>query len=323
MLGIGAAAVGVLYLASGFYQIEPGARGVVTTFGDFASLTDPGLNWHVPWPVQAVEKVDVQEDRAVAIGRGSDKVSMLTSDLNIVEVDMQVNYRIKDDADTAPGELPNAAKYVFNIEEPEALVRAAAEAALREVVGGEEFGPIISQGRAIVNDQTADILQSTLDSYQSGIEILRVNFGQADPPEQVIASQRDVVDARSEAEQKVNVATGYASRQVPVAQGQARQTVLDAEAYAARVTAEARGDAARFVDVYDEYVKAPEVTRERLYLETMENVLSRSNKIILDDNGGGGGGAVPLLDVNELAGAARQRRQRAPQDGAQNQQGGN
>ena len=320
VLGLGAAAVAALWLASGFYQVQPGERGVVTTFGDFATLSDSGLNWHVPWPVQDVTKVDVQNDRAVTIGRGNDKVSMLTSDLNIVEVDMQVNYRIKDDADTPPGELPNAAKYVFNIgpEEVPQLVRASAEAALREVVGGEEFGPIISRGRAIVTDQTLAILQDTLDSYDSGIEVIRINFGQADPPGEVIASQRDVVDARSEFEQKINVANGYANRQVPVARGEARQTVLDAEAYAAQVVAEARGDAARFVDIYDEYAKAPEVTRQRMYLETMERVLGDMNKVVIDQDAGG---AVPLLDVNTLAAS---RQQRATRDERANRsQGGN
>ena len=311
VLALGAAAIGVLYLASGFYQIDPGGRGVVTTFGNFTSLTGPGLNWRVPWPVQSVDEVDVQEERAISVGSSSDKVAMLTSDLNIVEVDMQVNYRIKDDADTAVGELPNAAKYVFNVEEPDRLVRAAAEAALREVVGAEEFGPIISSGRAIVTDRTTTILQQTLDSYGSGIAVTRLNFGQADPPGDVIDAQRDVINARSEAETAVNQATAQANRVVPVARGQARQTVLDAEGYAARVVAEARGDAARFVDIYDEYAKAPEVTRQRMYLETMEGVLGDINKVVIDQDAGG---AVPLLDLNAVAGSRQQRRNQAQAD---------
>ncbi|MBB4659156.1 FtsH protease activity modulator HflK [Parvularcula dongshanensis] len=302
----GAAALGVLYLASGIYQIQPGERGVVTTFGKFTGLTGPGLNWHMPWPFQRVVDVDVQGDRAVTIGRGQGgRTSMLTSDLNIVDVDMQVNYRIKDDADTAPGELPNAAKFAYNIEDPTGLVKSAAEAALREVVGGEEFGPIISRGRSIVNEGTADILQQTLDSYDSGIQVIRVNFGEATPPQEVRDSQLDVVNARSDAEQRVNVATGYANQRVPVARGQARQTVLDAEAYAARVVAEARGDAARFVDIYDEYARAPEVTRRRMYLETMEEVLGDMNKIVIDENAGG---TMPYLNLNELARQDQNRR---------------
>jgi len=306
ILGIGAAIIAVLYLFSGIYQVQPGERGVVTTFGSFSGLSSPGLNWHVPWPVQDVEKVDVQSDRAVTIGRGQGgRTSMLTSDLNIVNVDMQVNYRIKDAGATGPDELPTAAKFLFNIEEPEALVEAAAEAALREVVGANEFGPIISRGRNIVNERTTQILQETLDSYDSGIEIIRVNFGQADPPERVIPSQRDVVDARSEAERQVNVATGYLNQRVPVAQGQARQTVLDAEAYAARVVAEARGDAVRFNDIYAEYAKSPDVTRQRMYLETMEDVLGDMDKVLIDQDSGG---TLPYLNINELSREGQRRR---------------
>ena len=305
MIAIGAAALGVLYFASGIYQVEPGARGVVTTFGEFSALTSPGLRWHWPWPFQTVVVEDVQQDRQVSIGGTSGQTSMLTSDLNIVDVSMTVSYRIKDDADTAPGELPNVARFVYNIEEPQKLVLASAEAALREVVGANEFGPIISRGRNIVNDRTGEILQETLDGYDAGIQIIRVNFGEATPPGDVVASQRDVVDARSDAETAVNQATAYANREVPVAQGQARQTVLDAEAYAARVVAEARGDAARFVDIHEEYARAPEVTRQRMYLETMEDVLGDMNKIVIDDQAGG---ALPYLNLNELVREGAQRR---------------
>lgn len=301
LLGLGAAALGLLWIASGVYQVGAGERGVVTTFGDFTTLTSSGLNWHVPWPVQDVVKVDVQEDRQISVSQGTGgRSTMLTSDLNIVDVEMTVSYRIKDDADTAEGELPNAAKYVFNIgvDETQKLVRAAANAALREVIGGQEFRPIIAGQRALVNERTAAILQDTLDRYDSGIDILRVNFQRADPPEAVIGSQRDVVDARSEAEEKINNATGYANRRVPVARGEARQKVLQAEAYAAQVVAEARGDAARFEDIYAEYAKAPEVTRRRMYLETMEKVLGDIDKVVIDDQSGG---TLPYLNVNELA----------------------
>ena len=289
-----------LYAFSGVYQVAPGSRGVVTTFGDFTNLTDPGLNWHIPAPFQSVDVVAVEEDRRVQIGGSSNRISMLTSDLNIVDVGMQVNYRIKSDAtwDPSSGELPNAGKFIFNIEEPDDAVKISAEAALREVVGANEFEPIISSGRRIVNEQTASILQATLDSYNGGIEVIRVNFGQADPPQLVIPDQRDVIDANSEAEQQVNVATGYANQKVPRAEGQARQTVLNAEAYAADVVAQARGDAARFDAIYEEYAKAPEVTRQRMYLETMELVLGDMNKVLIDDDAGG---TLPYLNINELA----------------------
>ncbi|MEM9988773.1 MAG: FtsH protease activity modulator HflK, partial [Pseudomonadota bacterium] len=215
----------VLYLLSGFYTVSPGARGVVTTFGQYSGLTVPGLNWHVPWPVQSKTVVSVDQDRTVAIGRGQGggKTSMLTSDLNIVDVEMTVNYKVGTDGTLAENELPNAAKFVFNIEGPESLVRAAAESALRQVVGESEFGPIISANRSEVNARTQSILQEILDSYNSGIEVIRVNFGQADPPESVIPAQRDVIDARSQAERRVNEATRTANSIVPRAQGEAAQ----------------------------------------------------------------------------------------------------
>jgi membrane protease subunit HflK len=311
---LGLVAIGIvgLWLFSGLYQVQSGERGVVTTFGDFAGLSDPGLNWHVPWPVQDVEIVDVEEDQQATIGGRSSQTSMLTSDLNIVDVSLDVNYRIKSDATWSPesGELPNAAKVLFNIERPQETVRAAAEAALREVVGANEFGPIISRGRSIVNDQTAQILQETLDSYNSGIQVIRVNFGQADPPEAVIDAQRDVIDATSDAEQQVNVAQGYANQTVPRAQGEAAQVLLEAEAYAARVVAEAKGDASRFTSILEEYTKAPDVTRQRMYLETMEQVLSDMNKVVIDEDAGG---AMPYLNLNEIARDAQQdRRERQP-----------
>ncbi|MCQ8184686.1 FtsH protease activity modulator HflK [Parvularcula maris] len=319
VFGLVIAGIIALWLFSGIYQVKPGERGVVTTFGNFTGLTGPGLNWHVPWPIQNAEKVDVVADREVRIGGNSSRVSMLTSDLNIVDVNMTVNYEVKPDETWDGGDetLPNAAKYLFNIEEPSVTVRAAAEAALREVVGANEFEPIVSRGRALVNQRTAEILQNTLDSYDSGVNIIRVNFGTASPPERVVPAQRDVIDANSQAERQVNVAQGIANRQIPVAQGEARQIVLDAEAYAARVVAEANGDAARFNAIYDEYAKAPEVTRQRMYLETMERVLGDMNKVVIDDDAGG---TLPYLNLNELAREAQQNRPRRTSGSSQPQQ---
>lgn len=283
---------------------------MVTTFGQFTDLTSPGLNWRAPWPIQNHEVLEVVQDRSVTIGRGQGgKTSMLTSDLNIVDVDMTVNYQIRSDAvPPAEGELPNAAKYLFNVERPDELVRAAAESALREVVGANRFEPIISRGRSIVNDDTADLLQEILDDYESGIEIIRVNFGEAAPPAEVADDQRDLINASSEAERQVNEANGYYNQKVPQAQGVARQKILDAEAYAARVVAEAVGQKSRFDDIYTQYVRAPEVTRQRLYLETMERVLGQMNKVVIDDQAGG---ALPYLNLNEIVREGQQtRRQR-------------
>ena len=304
VLGLGAAALLVLYGFSGLYQIEPGERGVVTTFGDYSGLTLPGLNWHVPWPVQAVAKVDVENLNSVRVPDNA-KASMLTSDLNIVDVDATVNWVIKSDATLEEGELPNAAKFLFNVEDQEEMIRAVTEAALREVIGANEFEPIVSRGRAIVQDETRQIVQRTLDEYDSGIQVVRVNFGEATPPGAVVPAQTDVINARSEAEQRVNEAQQYANQIVPRSQGDARAKVLEAEAYAERTIAESRGLASRFTDVYAEYAKAPEVTRQRLYLETMERVLADMNKVVIDDEAGG---TLPYLNVNELAREARQNR---------------
>lgn len=300
-------ALAALWAFSGIYQVQPGSRGVVTTFGNFTSLTGPGLNWHVPYPIQDVEIVDVENDRRESISGSRSRTSMLTSDLNIVDVSLDVNYQVKSDATWDPDndELPNAAKFVFNIEDPEMTVRAAAEAALREVVGANEFGPIVSRGRSIVNERTAEILQQTLDSYNSGIRVIRVNFGEASPPEPVVPAQRDVIDATSQAEETVNRAQGYANQRVPRAEGEARQKVLEAEGYAAEVVAQARGDAARFTAILDEYSKAPDVTRQRMYLETLERVLGDMNKVLIDDEAGG---TLPYLNLNELARDAQRSR---------------
>ena len=311
VLGIGAAVVAALWVASGFYQIAPGQRGVETTLGDYAGLTGPGLNWHVPWPFQSVEKVDTEELQSTAVPGRASEASMLTSDLNIVDVSATVNWKIKADAGLDDGEMPNAAKYIFNVEEQEEMIRAVTEAALREVIGANEFEQIVSRGRAVVQDATREIVQRTLDEYESGIDVVRLNFNEATPPDAVVPAQTDVINARSQAEQRVNEAQRYANQIVPRSRGEAEARVLQAEAYAAETVAEARGLASRFDDVYAEYVKAPEVTRQRLYLETMEDVLGDMNKVVIDNDAGG---TLPYLNVNELARDAREGRETRSRD---------
>jgi len=309
---VGILAVLAIYLFSAAYTVNPGSRGVVTTFGNFSGITSPGLNFHFP-PVQSVVIVDVENDRRQSLGGNS--TSMLTSDLNIVDVSLDVNYKVKSDATWNPdsGELPNAAKFVFNIEDPASTVQAATAAALREVVGANEFGPIVSRGRAVVQQRTTEILQETLDSYDSGIQVIRVNFDQATPPGPVVPAQRDVIDATSQAEQRVNEAQAYANSVVPRAEGVAFQMVSEAEAYAAQVVAQAKGDSARFSSILTEYSKAPQVTRQRMYLETLEGVLGDMNKVVIDDEAGG---TLPYLNLNELARDA-QRGNQAPRGGQQ------
>ncbi|WP_306253215.1 FtsH protease activity modulator HflK [Parvularcula sp. IMCC14364] len=288
----------ILYGLNAFYRVEPGEVSVVTTFGKYSGVEASGMRVHFP-PVQSKEIVLVAQDRSIDVGinsRSVDESAMLTSDLNIANVTLSVNWKIQEGV-TEPGEMPGAAKYVFNVENQEQLVKAIAEAAVREVVGSSEFDPLVTNGRAIVPEQMQVIMQEALDNYESGIEILSVNFDKAEPPTEVIETQLDVINARSEKAQKINVAQAYANREVPRARGEAQEKIFQAQAYEARVVAESRGAASRFNDIYTEYAKAPEVTRQRMYLETVESVLSDMNKIVIDDQAGG---TVPYLSLNEL-----------------------
>ncbi|MCI5045232.1 MAG: FtsH protease activity modulator HflK, partial [Aquisalinus sp.] len=291
-------AFAILYALNAAYRVEPGEVSVVTTFGKYSGVETSGLRVHFP-PIQSKEIVQVAQDRSIDVGVNSrtvDESSMLTSDLNIANVTLSVNWKIQEGV-TEPGEMPGAAKYVFNVENQQQLVKAIAEAAVREVVGSSEFDPLVTNGRAIVPEQMQVIMQEALDNYESGIEILSVNFDKAEPPAEVIDTQLDVINARSEKAQKINVAQAYANREVPRARGEAQEKIFQAEAYEARVVAEARGAASRFNDIYSEYAKAPEVTRQRMYLETVESVLGDMNKIVIDDQAGG---TVPYLSLNEL-----------------------
>ncbi len=283
-----------LWLASGLYRVNPGERAVVTTFGKYTKLESEGLKWHIPNPFQNAIKESVTAQREVSIG-GVDGL-MLTSDLNIVDVSVVIQWNIKDDVGT-DGEMPAVAKYIYRIEEPELLVTAVGQSALREVIGTNRLDPIISNGRALVPEEMRKLMQLALDNYDSGINIIRVNFKRSDPPQAVLDAFRDVIDARSDAKKAENDANAYKERILPNARAQAQRMVFQAEAYKAEEVAKARGAASRFNDIYAEYVKAPEVTRQRMYLETMEGVLGDMNKIIIDEDAGG---AVPYLNLNEM-----------------------
>ncbi len=297
---IGAIVLLGFWIFSGLYRVESNEQAVVTTFGKFTGIEGSGLRWHVPWPVQDVTVVAVDLERSTDIGGTEDRQTadglMLTSDLNIVAIGIKVNWQIKDDS-YEEGEFPDVAKYVLKIENPEGLVRAVAESALREVVGANELDPVISDQRDAIRLEIMERIQSTLDLYDSGIKIIRVNLGHAGPTPEVKPAFDDVIDARSEAQETINIARGYANKIIPEARGEAQRVILDAEAYAARVVAEARGEASRFIAIYTEYAKAPEVTRQRMYLETVEKVMSGTNKIIMDSDGSG---TVPYINVNEL-----------------------
>jgi len=310
----------LLWGFSGFFRVEPDELGVVLRFGKEVRVVQPGLNYHLPYPIETaltptalrVERIDIGMRLVEDVRRGTsmrdvpEESLMLTGDENIVDVDFTVFWRIK----------PNGVgDYLFNIQNPEGTVKAVAESAMREVIGRSEIQPILTGARQNIETGVHELMQKVLDSYQSGILITQVQMQKVDPPAQVIDSFRDVQAARADLERAQNEAQTYANRVVPEARGRAAQILQSAEAYREQTVAEAKGQASRFTQIYEEYKKAPAVTRERLYLETMERIFSGTDKLILDTQSGGGG-VVPFLPLNEL------RRQPQPQPQPQTQTGG-
>ncbi|MDP5084244.1 MAG: FtsH protease activity modulator HflK [Yoonia sp.] len=290
-IGLGFLAVIALWLYASFYTVRPEEKSVELFLGDFLAVGEPGLNF-APWPIVTREVIAVTTERNIDIGTsrsGMDAGLMLTGDENIVDIDFQVVWNITD---------PQL--YLFNLANPPQTIEAVAESAMREIISQSELAPILNRDRGAIQDRLTDLIQTTLDSYDSGVNIIRVNFDKADPPEPVIASFRAVQDAEQERDRVQNVADAYANQVVAEARGQAAQILEQAEGYRARVVNEAEGEASRFSAVLAEYQKAPEVTRKRLYLETMEGVLGGLDLIILDEGQAGGQGIVPYLPLNEL-----------------------
>jgi membrane protease subunit HflK len=299
-----ALAVLVIWCVSGFFKVEPDERGVVLRFGKYAWDANPGLNYHLPYPIETVVIPKVTRVNRIDVGmrfvedsrRGTtmrdvpEESLMLTGDENIVDVDFSVFWLVKPDG---------VSQYVFNINDPEGTVKAVAESAMREVVGRSQIEPILTGARQTIEGAVQDLMQRTLDHYGAGVQISQVQLQKVDPPAQVIDSFRDVQAARADAERAQNEAQTYGNRVVPEARGRAAQITQAAEAYREQTVAEATGQAARFLKVHEEYKKAPEVTRQRLYLETMERLFGGTDKIILDP-GVGGAGVVPYLPLNEL-----------------------
>lgn len=293
MLPIAIPAVLVIaWLFQSFYSVKPEEKSVELFLGKFSAIGEPGLNF-APWPFVTYEKLGVTRENTIDIGgstgRGSrDEGLMLTGDENIVDIDFQVVWNIVQ---------PD--KFLFNLAAPDATIRAVAESAMREVIAKSELKPILSRDRAAISQEVEELIQSTLDSYEAGVNIVRVNFDGADPPAEVIDSFRDVQAAEQDRDTKEKQAEAYANQKLAEARGEVAQILQQAEGYRARVVNEAKGEAERFKAVYTEYVAAPEVTRKRLYLETMEKVLGTVNKVIID-NKSGGQGVVPYLPLNEL-----------------------
>jgi modulator of FtsH protease HflK len=308
-----------LWLASGVFQVAPDELGLVMRFGKFDRKADPGLRYHLPYPIESVEIPKVTRVTPIPIGmrivedsrRGTqtrdvpEESLMLTGDENIVDVDFTVFWAVS--AGTA-----GATDFRFNMQNPEGTVKAVAESAMREVIGRSDLDPILTGGRQRIETEVHDLVQKTLDGYKAGITVTQVQLLKVEAPALVIDAFRDVQAAQADLERVQNEARTYASRVVPEARGRASQVLQSAEAYREQTVAEATGQTSRYNQIYEQYKKAPDVTRQRLYLETMERVFGGSDKIILDSPPGGGGAVVPYLPLPEL-----RNRAQAPAPGPQ------
>ncbi|MGR4000738.1 MAG: FtsH protease activity modulator HflK [Alphaproteobacteria bacterium] len=284
-----------IWLASGLYRVNPGEQGVVLRFGEWinpGTLAAEGLHWHLPWPIETAITPQVEEVRQIDIGfRGSaandipEESLVLTGDQNIIDIDFTVQWRIRD-----------AGKYLFNIRDPDATIKIAAESAMREIIGRTGIQPALTEGRAVIASRARDSLQTILDEYNSGILVSQVTLQEAQPPEPVIDAFEEVQRARQDLEKLRNQADAYSNKVIPEARGDAQRILQESEGYRARVIAEGQGESDRFNLVYDAYKENPQITSKRLYLETIENVLSQSDKIIL----GGDSGVLPILPINPL-----------------------
>jgi len=287
---LGAAVLFVIWLASGIYIVGPAERGVELRFGAYAKITDPGPHWRIPYPVDEVRKVNVDE-----ISSFTHKAAMLTKDENIVDVELTVQSRIQDAAD-----------FLFQDQSPEKTLRDATETVVRKTIGGSRLDFILTEGRSAVAATIRERAQGLVNQYKTGLEITSVNMQPAKPPEQVKEAFDDAIKAREDKERLENKAEAYANEILPQARGEAARVLADAKAYRDKVVAGAEGETSRFLAILNEYRKAPEVTRERLYLETMEQVLGGSNKVLLDVEEGN---SLMYLPLDQLINADNRRNQ--------------
>jgi len=291
-LVLAALAAAGLWAFSSFYTVKPEEQSVELFLGEYSATGNPGLNF-APWPFVTAEVVNVTSERTESIGlsrSSQDTGLMLTTDANIVDIDFQVVWNINDPA-----------RLLFNIRDARLTVQAVSESVMREIIAASNLAPILNRDRGVIADGAKERIQTILDEYESGISIVRVNLEKADPPREVIDSFREVQAAEQERDRLERQADAYANRVLAEARGEAAQKLEEAEAYRAQVVNDALGEASRFTSVLEEYQKAPEVTRKRLYLETMEKVLGDVDKTILDQGiiGEGGSGVVPYLPLNE------------------------
>ncbi|MBU6319564.1 MAG: FtsH protease activity modulator HflK [Alphaproteobacteria bacterium] len=287
LLGVGL----VGWLMTGIYQVNEQESAVVLRFGKVHRTEGPGVRFRFPNPIETARIVPINRITETAIGEREEESLMLTGDENIVDIDFSINWKVN---------VPE--QYLFNVAEPGELIRQVGESAMREVVGTSQFEPITTGDRTGVETRVRDLMQSTLNTYQSGIEIVSISLKGATAPAEVVDVQRDVSNAEQDRAKRINEATAYRNKVVPEARGQAQRMIQEAEAYRESSVANAEGEAARFSLVYTQYQKAPRVTRERMFLETMEGVLGKTDKIILDSKAG----AVPYLPLDQLRGRKKE-----------------
>ncbi len=298
----------VVWLASGFYIVDAGERGVVLRFGKYAESTMPGPRWHLPYPVEAVEVVNVEQVRTVEVGyKNSVKTKvpgealMLTDDENIIDLQFSVQYTLKDPED-----------YLFANRDPDEAVKQAAETAMREIVGKSKMDYVLYEGRADIAMRATKLMQDILDRYKTGINISKLNMQNAQPPEQVQAAFDDAVKAGQDRERLKNEGQAYANDVIPRARGVAARLLEEASGHKQRVVAQAEGDASRFKQILVEYAKAPQVTRERLYQDTMQQVMSNTTKVLVDDKQGGNLLYLPLDKLMQMTQSGNASTQPSP-----------
>jgi membrane protease subunit HflK len=289
-----------VWMLSGFYRVLPDEQGVVLRFGQWVNTTQPGLNWHLPYPIETVETPSVERIYKIDIGfesfgidNGStterdieEESLMLTGDQNIIDIDFTVQWKVSD-----------AGKFLFNIRDPEATVKIAAESAMREIIGRTDIQPALTEARGEIQRKTRELLQTILTDYGAGIDVLLVQLQNVQPPPEVIDAFNDVQRALQDRDRQRNEADAYRNAVLPRARGEAQRILQEAQAYQERVVNEAEGEGRRFVSVYDAYKQNPDLTKRRLYLETLQRVLSDTDKVIMNR---GVEGAVPYLPLNEL-----------------------
>ena len=289
----------LIWLGSGFYIVNEGERGVVLRFGKFVETTQPGPRWHLPYPIESAEVVNLQQVRTVEVGYRANVKSkmlkeslMLTDDENIIDIQFAVQYILKSPED-----------YLFNNRHPDEAVHQAAETAIREIVGKSKMDFVLYEGRAEIAARAAKLMQDILDRYKTGINISKVTMQNAQPPEQVQASFDDAVKAGQDRERAKNEGQAYANDVIPRARGAASRLLQEADGYKQRVIANAQGDASRFKQILVEYSKAPKVTRDRMYLDTMQQMMTNSSKVLVDQKGGNSLLYLPLDKLIQSTGA--------------------